>query len=250
MALYLGTNQVQLTQPNDGFMMGGHLIATKTYNFNLGQTQFSTITPSTSSQSIPLFTTTYTTTVGNSATCYRIGGTYGAPVINTQLFAYLIFYECVVNYNYGSNNVASTIHGIRSAVGRVFAIDHYYTIASATGALSTTFSVGTGSGFTYNNYLYQKANNTYAAYASTAYGVFPSGSGVASRGGTSGASNEYLNLIIPGLNVRLNSTYCPAASIQALVPASTTISCQWKVYEGNQTAYRDTIARSFELIAN
>ena len=249
MPLYLGTDQVHLTGPNEGGLRNGRLIATKTYNFNLSQTNFSSLTPTTSAQNLTLHTTTYTTTAGTSMGCYRIGASYDGIPINASVFDYLIHYDAVINFNYGSNTVASTIHGIRTGYSRQWFIAPYYNHVAATGILNTATNVGSVTGCSYFLLLYQKANNQYAN-TSTTYGVYPYTGTPVTRTAASGSTSEYLQLNCPGIAMRAHASYCPVECLQLLNPTNTTIQLTWRVYEGSGSAYRDTVAHAFELTAN
>ena len=64
MAIYLGTDKVRLSGTNGGYGLNGRLLLTKTYSINLGQTNYSSLTPSTTSQNLTLPATTYSTSGG------------------------------------------------------------------------------------------------------------------------------------------------------------------------------------------
>ena len=163
MAIYLGTNQISYSGTNGGYMINGHLILTKTYTFNLGQTNYSSLTPSTTAQSLTLFTTDYTTTAGTTIKCYRIGEAYDGIIIDRNMHDYVIFFECITNYNYGSNNVSSTIHTIKTAHTRDYQEGKYWSgINSSTGTINYTATPSKNASniTTLTPTLYQKADNT------------------------------------------------------------------------------------------
>lgn len=124
MAIYLGENKISPAGTNGGFMLNGRLLTTKTYSFNLGQTNFSSITPTTSTQTLTLPATDYSSASTN-ITCIRVGKTYDGTIIDRTAHDYHIFRHYVINYNYGSNNVSGTIHPIRGAGGYDYTYGHY-----------------------------------------------------------------------------------------------------------------------------
>lgn len=247
MAIYLGTNKISPVGPN-AFLTNGHLLTTKTYSFNLGQTNYSSITPTTSQQSLNLFTTAYTTTVGTSIICYRLGSSYDGTEINRYNNDYVILGKAVVEYNYGTNNVTSTIHGIRSTYARDYYFTRYTTsINSSTGQIGT--SIGNQTGGTYTNsctpYLYQKVDNTYAI--TTSQGIYVGGAS-ASLSGSAGA--EYMDLTFGPLYVKYNDSYCPLTCLQAINPSQTIINITWEVYEGSRNSLGWIYNESYRLAFN
>ena len=113
MSIYLGTDLVTLAGPDAGFLEGGRLIAKKTYSFKLSDTNFSSLTLSTTAQNLTLPATDYTTTGQTTTTVYQIGEDYDGTIINRSLYNYNVFYETKITYDYGSNNMSSTLHAIR-----------------------------------------------------------------------------------------------------------------------------------------
>jgi hypothetical protein len=198
-------------------MLNGHLITSKTTTFNLGQTDFADKTPTTSNQTLKLPVTTYTTTASTSATFFKIGEAFDGTIIDTAAHDYVVFASWVINFNYGSNNVSNTIHGIRNAGAKDYQYGlNNYTINSTTG----TGTPGSKSGSYITSpsiLLYQKADNTYAATTNT-YGVFGSTPGIAS------ISSNVISLQFSSLTIRYSDTYFPLAALQAIDPANTTIT--------------------------
>ena len=92
MAIYLGTNEVSLAGPNGGFMLNGRPIATKEYEFKLSDTNYSSLTISTTAQTLTLPATTYSS-ANTSITCYRLGQDYDGTVIDLYNHDYVIFFE-------------------------------------------------------------------------------------------------------------------------------------------------------------
>lgn len=223
MAIYLGTDKVSLAGTNGGYMLNGRLVADKTYSFNLGQTNFTTKLPNltTSNTTLTLPTTTYTTTASNSATFFRIGVDYDNTAINRNLHDYVIFNSCIIEFNYGSNNVSGTIHGIRSACVIDYQQGKYHNLVNASTGISTTTVYKNASYIQSSTpFLYQKADNTYDI--TTSQGIFASYPTIATFGTSN--NNDYINLQFSNLSARYNDTYCPLACLQALNPASTIIT--------------------------
>lgn len=244
MAIYLGTNRISPAGTNGGFMLNGHLLRTKTYSFNLGQTNFSSITPTTSTQSLILPATDYSS-ASTSITCLRVGKTYDGTVIDRTAHDYYIFRQYVINYNYGSNNVSGTIHPIRGTGASDYIYGHYCNgINSSTGIATDTYTYNNTSSTNTYPMLYQKADNTYAII--TSQGVY-GGSTAASY--TTNSSGDYLNLNFSSFAVKYNDSYCPLAALQAINPANTIVTITWEIYEGDVDQY-SKIYSVYDLVKN
>lgn len=247
MAIYLGTNKVDYVGTNGGYMLNGHLILTKTYSFNLGQTNYSSLTPSTTAQTLTLFTTDYTTTAGTTIKCYRIGENYDGTIINRDAYDYVIFFECVINYNYGSNNVSSTIHGIRSTYVKDFQEGKYRnTVIAATGEQNITYTKSASNITIVTPFLYQKADNTYAV--TTSQGIYHSGTTIASF--NTADSKDYIELQCGAFSLKAHDTYCPASSLALINPSQTTVQATWYIYEGDRSMFTNIYDRAYELVFN
>ena len=245
MGLYLGTNEVTLAGPNDGFMTNGKLIATKNYEIKLSDTNFSSLTPSTTAQTLTLPATDYSS-AGTSVTCFKLGEDYDGTIIDPYHHDYIVYYENVVEFVY-SSSVSGTIHGIRTVYTRDFQHGRCYSsIDSSTGKLTSSLSA-TGSSYVGSRavLLYQKADNTYAFY-STAYGVYAAPTPAA----ISTSNNKgYINLNLSSVSVRGHDTYFPVAAITALNTTNTKIKNTWYVYEGDKSMY-GRIYEAYALAAN
>lgn len=247
MALYLGTNQVDIMGPSEGFMKNGRLIATKNFEFKLSDTNFSSITPTTTAQSLNFPATDYSV-AGTSVTCFRLGSQYDGTIIDPSNHDYVVFFESVAEFAY-SSSVSGTIHGIRGVYTRDFQHGRYRnSIDSSTGMINTSSLSTTGSTYLTSRslLLYQKADNTYAVYT-TAYGVYLAPTPAAIVG--SNASSGYINLNLASMSVRAHDSYFPVAAIQALNTTNTKIKNTWYVYEGDQSMY-GKIYSAYELVAN
>ena len=247
MAIYLGTNKVQWTGFNE-LLTNGHFLTKKTYSFNLGQTNFSSLTPSTSSQNLTLPATTYTTSPSTSIACIKIGKDFDGTILNFYAHDYVVLGEIKIDYNYGTNNVNSTIHGIRSARTSYWQSYKYRTFATATGALVNAYNTSNASS-SQNVVLTQKANNTYT-YTTGSYGVAGNGGVVASSTGTATGNDGSLSLGCSGFTIRGHATYFPVETFALLNPASTIIEVTWYVYEGDKSFSTTYIDRAYELAAN
>ena len=155
--------------------------------------------------------------------------------------------ECVINYNYGSNNMASTIHGIRSAYVKDAQEGKYRSsVVSATGQQTTTYTKNVSYITNCTPLLYQKADNTYGV--TTSNGIYHSGSTITSFSTANGA--DYIDLKYGAISVKANDSYCPVASLTKISPAATTVSCTWYIYEGDRSMYSTINDRAYELAAN
>lgn len=248
MAIYLGTNKVELGGTDGaGYMPGGKVLATKTYSFNLGQTNYSSITPTTTAQSLTLPATDFTAAGGTTMTCFKIGEAFDGTVINRDLHDYIVLFTTVITYNYGTNNVSSTIHGIKSSFARDYHEGKYRgSVDSSTGQLTSTYSKAGSYITNVTPLLYQKADNTYSL--TTSQGIYHSGSTICSFGTSNG--KDYLELRCGTYSVKYSDTYCPLASLTAINPANTIIQCTWYIYEGDKSMYTNIYDTAYELVAN
>ena len=245
MALYLGTNKVGIIGPNDGFLINGKLLVKKDYTINLGQTNYSELTISTTSQNLTLPATTYTTTPSTTITCRRIGANYDGTIVDFNTFDYVGFVECVIEYNYGTNDVSSVIHGIRSSYARDFQEGKYRQgVNSSTGQLTTTISKNSSYITGITPILYQKADSTYGM--TTAQGIYHNGTSNI----TWSTSSNYIDLKLGTICVKANDSYCPVSSLELINPAATTVKMTWYIYEGNKSMYGNIYTRGYELAAN
>lgn len=232
MAIYLGTNRISPAGTNGGFMLNGRLLTTKTYSFNLGQTNFSSITPTTSTQSLTLPATDYSP-ASTSITCVKVGKNYDGTVIDRTAHDYYIFRQHIINYNYGSNNVSGTIHPIRGAGGYNYIYGHYCDgINSSTGITTDTYTYNSVNIANVTPMLYQKADNTYAI--TTSQGIY---GGSTPGSYSTNSSGDYLNLNFSSFYVKYNNSYCPLAALQAINPANTIITITWEIYEGDVNVF-------------
>lgn len=246
MAIYLGTNKVDLGGTNGGFMLNGHLIATKTYSFNLGQTNFSSITPTTSTQTLTLPATSYSTSGGTTITCFRLGEDYDGTLINRTAHDYVVFQKYEIDFNYGTNNVNSMIHGIRVGGAR----DHHFGkyIAGVVNTTGVLTEIITNSGSYINAVhplLYQKADGTYAMASSQ--GIYGSTT-PASISTTNG--KDSMDLKYGSVYVKYSDSYFPLAALQALNPTNTIFTVTWEIYEGDKSMYSHIYDTAYSLAAN
>lgn len=246
MALYLGTNEVGLAGPFGGYMINGRLIAEKTYSFNLGQTNYSSLTPTTTAQALTLPATTYTINASTSVQVIRIGQDFDGTIIDRNTHDYVVFCYVVINYNYGNNNVSSAPHIIRSVYGRDFQGGKYRnTINSSNGQLNDTYTKGSSYITSATSFLYQKADGTYAITTGT-QGIY----GQASASVTTAGGHDYFYIQASGFSVKANDSYCPVDSLTAINPANTIITISCEVYEGDRSSYTNIYDKIFQLAAN
>ena len=248
MAIYLGTNKISNAGTNGGYMLNGRLLTTKTYTFNLGQTNYSSLTPTTTAQNLTLPATTYTTSPSTTITCFRVGEDYDGTVINKDDHDYIIFSYLTIDYNYGSNNVTSTIHGIRSVYATESPEGKYRdSVNPSTGILTNTYTQSINIvGGSKTILLYRKADNTYAINSSP-NGIYGTCSVLASW---FLSSEDYFDLICSGFKVKANASYCPVEALNAINPAGTIVTVQWDIYEGDRSSYTNVCDKAYELAAN
>lgn len=246
MAIYLGTNKVDLGGTNGGFMLNGHLIATKTYSFNLGQTNFSSITPTTSTQTLTLPATSYSTNGGTTITCLILGEDYDGTLIDRTAHDYVVFQKYKIDFNYGANDVSSMIHGIRSAGARDYHFGKYTaSVVTTTGILTESISNSASYINSASPLLYQKADGTYAMTASQ--GIY--GSTTPASISTANGKN-YMNLNYGSVYIKYNDSIFPLAAFQALDPTNTIFTITWEIYEGDKSMYSQIYDTAYSLAAN
>lgn len=246
MAIYLGTNQVSYTGTNGGYMLNGRLITTKEYELKLSDTNFSSLTVSTTAQSLTLPATDYSSS-GTSVTCFRLGNDYDGTPIDLYNHDYIVLFEAITTYNY-SSSISGTIHGIRNVYTAAQSEGRYYnTLNSTTGQRNTSGDPTTGSSASVTRalLLYQKADNTYAIYT-TAYGIYCA----PTPAFTTNSNGGYINLNLSSVSVRGNDSYFPVSAINALNTTTTKINCKWYVYEGDKSLYGQVYDRAYELTCN
>lgn len=245
MAIYLGENKITLAGTNDGYMINGRLLVTKNYSFPLSATNFSSLTPSTTAQALTLPATTYSSS-SSSVQCIRIGEAYDGIILNRDIYDYIVFTFVQIDHNYGSNNMNSTLHTVRTAYGRDYHYGKSYrNIDANTGILTTAVNKGGSYIGSTNPLLYQKANNTYAI-TTNSYGIY----GTASAGFNSTNNKDYLYIQASGFYVKASDSYCPVASLQQISPADTIITISCEVYEGDHNAYGHYFTKAYDLVTN
>lgn len=248
MAIYLGSNEITFAGlGGGGYMPNSRELITKTFNFTLADTNYSSITStiSTTAQTLTLPATSYSG-AGTSITCFRIGADYDGTVIDQDSHDYIGLFTCVIDYNYGTNNMSGTIHGIRSAIGTDYHRGKYRTINGTTGKLNTTYSYSGSHIGTQTPLLYQKADGTYNTTSSR--GIYHSSSGQSLF--VFNNSSDYVDLKCGNISVKADASYCPVESLQAINPSATTIRCIWTLYEGDKNMYSNYYATAYELVAN
>lgn len=244
MAIYLGTDKVSLAGTSGGFMLNGRLIATKEYEFKLSDTNYSSLTISTTAQTLTLPATTYSN-ASTSITCHRLGQDYDGIMIDLYNHDYVIFFEQLITYAY-SSSVSGTIHGIKSVFVRDQHEGRYYSSFNATtGQLNTSGNPTWSNSYitSQSRLLYQKADNTYGQSAN-GYGI-KSSSNPASFGVSN--SKGYINLTLSSIQAQANDSYFPVAAMDALNTTNTKIKSIWYIYEGDKSMFGQIYNRAYEL---
>ena len=246
MGVYLGTEAVSFAGVSGGYGINGHLLTTSTYTFNLGQTNYSTLTVSTTAAAITLPATTYTSTASTTVAAIRIGEDYGGTVIDRNNHDYVVFTQVKVAYGYGGNDVSSVIHPIRTAYVRDYQEGKYRnSVTASTGKLTTAYTKN-GSYITSTTVLlYQKADGNYAISAQT-YGIY----GTATPSFATSNNKDYININCSGFNVRAHATYAPVDTLNLIDPSKTIITITCQVYETDRSSYTNIYDAAYELAAN
>lgn len=237
MAIYLGTNKVDMAglQPGNqlGYMGNSKLIAEKTFSFPLSNTNYSSLTISTTSQNLTLPATTYTTSPSTTINVFRIGENYDGTIIDRDLYDYVCIGEGKIEYAYTQSDsvMNGLVHGIKTGTCRDYHYGKYYTISN-TGELSTSKSYG-GSYVTGQAVLlYKKTDGTYAA--TTSYGIYSTSTPVISY---VDATKDYFNLQVGSVSVRAHATYFPVDAMNYIDPTNTILTFTWHIYAGDSNVY-------------
>jgi len=237
MAIYLGTNKVDVTglQPGNqlGYMGNSKLIAEKTFSFPLSDTNYSSLTVSTTSQTLTLPATTYTTSPSTSITIFRIGEDYDGTIIDRDLYDYVCIGEGKIEYAYTQSDsvMNGLIHGIKTGICKDYQYGKNYTISN-TGELNTSKSYG-GSYITCQTVLlYKKTDGTYST--TTSYGVYSNNTPTISY---TNASKDYFNLQVSSISVRAHASYFPVDAMNYIDPTNTILTFTWHIYAGDSNAY-------------
>lgn len=237
MAIYLGENKVSLAGTNGGFMLNGRLITTKSYEFNLSDTNFSSLTPSTTQQSLTLPATDYSS-AGTSITAFKIGESYDGTSINFKDHDYVVICSLVITFNYGTNNMNSLVRGVRFGYSKDSQKGKYPSTLNTSTGLYDVSKISTGSSYigSSSTLIYQDTSNQYKAQSS-GYGIYGTSDCGTSLDTSTGVG--YCELKFSGFYLKSNDTYFPNSSIALLNAANTKIKGIWYIYEGDKNAYTE-----------
>lgn len=234
MAIYLGTNQVGVNT-NIGpsgqlaFMKNGNLLTTKTYSFKLSDTNYSSITPSTTSQTLTLPATTYTTNGGTSIICHKIGQSYDGTIIkytsDLDTKFYMIFMQESHDYAYtvGDSTLNTIPYGIKTNFYYINVPYRY-----STSYPITSYGTSSSSSIYTNGTLY-KENNAYKS--SSGIGIYVNSSSQIS------IQSNYIDLKISSLTVRADTSKFAVDALNYLNPSNITFNITWKVYQCEDNPY-------------
>lgn len=237
MAIYLGTNKVDMAglQPGNqlGYMGNSKLIAEKTFSFLLSNTNYSSLTISTTAQTLTLPATTYTTSPSTSINVFRVGEDYDGTIIEKDLHDYVCIGEGQIEYAYTQSDsvMNGLVHGIKTSTCRDYQYGKHYTISS-TGELSTSKSYGGTYLTSQALLLYKKTDGTYAT--TSTYGIYTTSCPIISY---VDAAKDYLNLQLSSISVRAHATYFPVDVMNYIDPTKTTLTFTWHIYEGDSNVF-------------
>lgn len=250
MAVYLGLNQVGIAnlieKPDDqyGFLKNSQLIKTVTYDLLLSNTNFSSLTISTTNQGLTLPATDYSN-AGTSIIVDRIGEAYDGTIINRNEHDYVVLCKGYWTYAFTVNEatINTLIHGVKTGICRDFQAGKYNTINTA-GTLNATNTFGTAYLASSAVLLYRKVNGQYATATNT--GIYTT-SQTASFAAASG--QDYCNLLLGGLGVKASASYFPVDAMNYIDPANTTLHFIWEIYEGDKNIYSTIYQTAYNYVA-
>lgn len=251
MAVYLGSNEVSISgtvlDSQPGFMQNSKLIAEKTYSFTLADTNYSSLTPSTTSQNLTLPATTYTTTPSTTITCLKLGESYDGTVIDRENHDYVIIgnikvvvaYTTIPSGSCQMNYVATRDYQIGKYPSSINSTTGEFTSMYSSGTYCTTASLGVFKNAA-GNYISQSGYGIKGGYASASI-----------SSGAPSASINYIDLKIQNFSIQAQATYMPVENFAMINPTNTTFVATWKIYEGDRSIYSelyDTSAKKASLV--
>lgn len=233
MGIYLGSNPVGTTimveKPDDqyGFLKNSKLIKTVTYDLPLSDTNFSSLTLSTTAQTLTLPATDYTT-AGTNVTVDRIGADYDGTIIDqyNPNIAYVAICEGYWTYAYTATDATmdTMIHGIKTYTCRDAQPYKYHNIAND-GTANTSWSTSLTYCTSCCQTLYKKVNGTYAATSSV--GIYCTSQSIS-------LSSNYIGISLSSVQVKGSDSYFPVTAMQYIDPNNTILHFIWKIYEGEK----------------
>lgn len=234
MSLYLGSQQVTpIITSGALYGLGGAnplKIFSKDYSTTLANTNYSSLTPSTSSQTLQLPATTYTTTPSTSIIIDRVGNGYNDIVLESlQIYSYFAVCNTVIQVSYTQDESTLTMpHIIKTAQKDIYApclSDGIYQgeltpFWSMTSAVITATVTG----------VYRNASGV--LNTSGSYGIYPSSSSASVSSGSwySDSKNHYIDIKLGSIYIRAHSSYHDLTAFDYINPNNTTIVAHWDIY--------------------
>jgi len=242
MALYLGSNQVQLFGGKNrdlsiiGFMPDGQLIAQKEYSFPLSSTNYSSLTIGTTAQNLILPATEYTAspTAGGLVTCLRVGDDYDGTDINFFENDYVVIGRFDVDYVFTANETTmnSLAHGIKTRSCKDFQMYKSNPIDSTTGGTNSSSWNVSSTNTTYATAtLYRNSSGTYGRTSSV--GIYTTNMSAALGNSSSTTNPHYISLTIGAVSAKASSSYFTIDAMNYIDPTNTILKLTWDIYEGD-----------------
>lgn len=220
------------------------LMHTATYTLPLSSTNYSSLTPSTSSQTLTQPATSYTTSASTSVIYDRWGSSYSGVALDFGSYNYLVVSEYYVNIAYTTTESSMGLaHESGYGYVQVHSIGQYPRASNGTIIYSTSTTAGTSSVNTASSYyglVYRNASNTKYLVSAT-YGLYitPQAPTLAS---TSTLTSNYINFRSPTWAMRTSSTYMNQSAWQYVNPTNTVLHVKQRLYRVKKSGLYENVA--------
>ena len=227
------------------------LLYTATYTLPLSSTNYSSLTPSTSNQTLTQPATSYTTSASTSVTYDRWGSSYhGGAALNFGEYNYLVVSEYYIYIGY--TTVESSM-GLAHEVGygyvQIHSIGQYPRVSGGNIIYPTPTTYGNttvNASSYYYSLEYRNASNV-KAIAQTTYGLYLSPQ-TPTLASTSSLTSSYINFRSPTWSMRTSTTYMNQNAWQYVNPARTMLHVKQRLYRVKKSGLYENVAiRAVEM---
>ena len=237
MALYLGSTPVSMVIPNTrpwwSYGTNPKFLYEANYQCTLADTDYSTLTPSTSAQSLKFPATTYTASANTNVVFDRYGsGYHNGEALDFLQYDYYVLADYLIHVAYtGTESTMGATHTVKDTYTAIIYPYRNFTVSNSvvTNGISTnnTITIGyTGIG----RLWYRNASNAIVAYGSQAYGFYFTPSVFTLSASNRTVPINYLNFRTPTLSMRANNTYHILASFNSVDATNTIIKIRQRLY--------------------
>lgn len=220
------------------------LLYTATYTLPLSSTNYSSLTPSTSSQTLTQPATSYTTSASTSPTYDRWGSAYhSGSALDFSQYNYLVVSEQYVNIAYTTTeSTMSLAHAVGFGSVYIYSIGQYPRASSGNIIYPTPTTYGTTTAASCGGYYsleFRNASNT-KQIAQTTYGMSASPQ-TPSFATTSSLTSSYINFRAPTWSIRTSTAYMNQNAWQYIDAANTTLYVKQRLYRVKKSGLYENI---------